>query len=90
MSSTQYVIKISSQGQITLPKKLREQLRVRPGSPVTVQASEDNKLQVSAKLPIEKYFGTMGRGITGGKDAAEFVREMRNDNQRHRDKLLGQ
>jgi len=85
-----YVLKISPQGQLTLPKRLRQQLKVDKGSRVTIRASSDKKqLEVSTDLPITKYFGTMGRAITGGRDAAEYIREMRDEDNRQRGRKLG-
>ena len=85
-----YVLKISPQGQLTLPRRLREQLKVDRGSRITVRVSSDKKrLEVGADLPITKYFGTMGRAITGGRDAAEYIREMRDEDNRQRERKLG-
>lgn len=82
-----YVLKLSPQGQVTLPKALRDRLKVRPGSRIVLKATADGDLTASTKFPIEKYFGSMGTAITGGQDATQFIREMRDEDQQHRDKL---
>ncbi len=82
MNNISYTLKVSSQSQVTLPKGLREQLRLRPGSRVTVTVAEDGNLQLSEKLPIEKHFGTLPNAWTNhGQDAADFTRTLRDSMQ---------
>lgn len=82
MSDQSYTLKISPQGQLTLPRSLREQLRVHPGSRIAVVVTDDGSLKVSSKSPIEKHFGTMPNVWTAkGQDAAEYARELRNSMQ---------
>jgi bifunctional DNA-binding transcriptional regulator/antitoxin component of YhaV-PrlF toxin-antitoxin module len=81
MSNTTYTLKISPQGQVTLPKALREFFKVRPGigSRLTAVTTEDGEVTVSAKYPIEKHFGKYDRLWTqDGEDAAEYIRKLRN------------
>ncbi len=79
MKNVSYLLKLSSQGQLTLPRDLREQLQVKPGSRVTVVAAGTGTLKVSSQLPIEKYFGALrGAWTTDGQDAAEYTRRLRN------------
>lgn len=80
-----YVAKISSQGQITLPKTLRNELKILEGSNVLLRANADGELVVGGKFPIEKYFGTLG-DLTGGMDAAEYIRKMRDEDNAYREK----
>ena len=58
MKNSSYTLKVSSQSQVTLPRSLREQLKLRPGSRITIMVTDDGSLKVSDKLPIEKHFGT--------------------------------
>ncbi len=82
MKSATYTLKVSSQSQITLPKALRESLRLQPGSRITINVAEDGKLQLSEKLPIEKHFGVLSNAWTSnGQDAAEYTRKLRNSMQ---------
>ncbi|HVA11514.1 MAG TPA: AbrB/MazE/SpoVT family DNA-binding domain-containing protein [Candidatus Dormibacteraeota bacterium] len=82
MKSTSYTLKVSSQSQVTLPRRLREQLRLQPGSRVNVIVADDGSLQISGKLPIEKYFGTLpGVWTKHGQDAAEYTRKLRDSMQ---------
>ena len=82
MKNTSYTLKVSSQSQVTLPRGLREQLRLRPGSRVTVTVADNGTLQLSDKLPIEKHFGTLPNAWTeNGQDAAEYTRTLRNSMQ---------
>ena len=82
MKNTSYTLKVSSQSQVTLPRGLREQLRLRPGSRVTITVADDGNLQLSEKLPIEKHFGALPNAWTKhGQDAADYTRTLRNSMQ---------
>jgi AbrB family looped-hinge helix DNA binding protein len=79
MNNSTYSLKISPQGQLTLPRDLREKLHVKPGSRIAVSVARDGSLQLSDKLPITKHFGTLpGVWTTDGQDAAEYTRDLRN------------
>lgn len=78
MSKETYVLKVSSQGQLTLPRDLREQLHLQPGSRVAVTTTSGGGLKLSSQTPIEKHFGAMPHAWTqDGQDAAEYARELR-------------
>jgi AbrB family looped-hinge helix DNA binding protein len=82
MKTTSYTLKVSSQSQVTLPRSLRESLRLQPGSRITINVAEDGNLQLSSKLPIEKHFGSLSNAWTSnGQDAAEYTRKLRNSMQ---------
>jgi AbrB family looped-hinge helix DNA binding protein len=82
MNDTTYTLKVSSQSQVTLPRGLREQLRLRPGSRVTITVADDGNLQLSEKLPIEQHFGTLPNAWTKhGQDAADYTRALRDSMQ---------
>lgn len=82
VNKSSYTLKISPQGQLTLPRSLREQLRVHPGSRIGVVVTDDGNLQISNKSPVEKHFGTMPNSWTAkGQDAAEYTRELRDSMQ---------
>jgi bifunctional DNA-binding transcriptional regulator/antitoxin component of YhaV-PrlF toxin-antitoxin module len=77
-----YTLKISPQGQLTLPRDLRERLHVQPDSPITVAVTDDGSLQIASKPPITKHFGTLaGLWTAKQQDAAEYTRELRNSMQ---------
>lgn len=85
MSTMSYTLKISPQGQLTLPRGLRERLQVQPGSHITVAVIDGGTLQISNEPPIAKYFGTLaGAWTADGEDAAEYARKLRNDMQPRR------
>lgn len=87
MNNPTYTLKISPQGQLTLPRDLREQLRLQPGSRIVVVVTDEGSLKVSRKLPIEKYFGTLAGAWTDkGQDAAEYTRQLRDSMQPKLDK----
>ena len=82
MSATHYTLKVSPQGQLTLPRGLREQLQVQPGSRITVKVVQGGILQVSSEPPIAQYFGKQaGAWTANGEDAADYARRLRNDMQ---------
>jgi len=82
MTNATYTLKVSPQGQLTLPRNLRERLRVQPGSRITVSVTKDGSLRLSGKLPITKHFGTLpGAWTAKGQDAAEYTRKLRNSMQ---------
>ena len=81
MNPTSYILKLSPQGQLTLPRSLRERLHLQPGSRITVIAN-DGSLQLSDKVPIEKHFGTLPHAwTTKGQDAADYARSLRDSMQ---------
>ena len=82
MSKASYALKISPQGQVTLPRDLRERLRVRPGSRITVTLADDSTLRISNKPPIAEHFGRLvGAWTASGQDAADYARSLRNSMQ---------
>jgi AbrB family looped-hinge helix DNA binding protein len=82
MKNTSYTLKVSSQSQVTLPRDLREQLNLKPGSRITVTVTDDGGVKVSEKLPIERRFGSLpGLWTTRGQDAAEYTRTLRDSMQ---------
>ncbi|HVC36187.1 MAG TPA: AbrB/MazE/SpoVT family DNA-binding domain-containing protein [Candidatus Dormibacteraeota bacterium] len=82
MQNSSYTLKVSSQSQVTLPRDLRERLKLRPGSRITIMVTENGNLKLSDKLPIEKHFGTLsGTWTTQGQDVASYTRTLRNSMQ---------
>lgn len=82
MNGTTYTLKISPQGQLTLPRKLQAKLQVQAGSRIAVTVTEGGELQLSRVLPIEKHFGMLsGTWTTKGQDAADYTRSLRNSMQ---------
>jgi AbrB family looped-hinge helix DNA binding protein len=82
MNNVTYTLKISPQGQLTLPRGLRERLRVKPGSRIAVVVTNEGNLQVSHTLPIEKHFGKLsGAWTTKGQDASDYTRALRDSMQ---------
>jgi AbrB family looped-hinge helix DNA binding protein len=78
MKNISYSLKVSPQSQVTLPKGLREQLQLKPGSRVTVTVAGNGNMQLSDKLPIKKHFGSLANVWTeNGQDAAEYSRDLR-------------
>ena len=77
---TKYAVKISEQGQITLPKALRNKIGAQNGNRVILTIDDgSNAINVSKKYPIEKYFGKFGGTIAGGEDPTSFVKNLREE-----------
>ena len=69
--------KVTSKGQITLPKKIRERLGVRPGEYVGFE-EKDNLLVISkvvTKSPFDKWVGTLKH--LRGQRSDDLLRESR-------------
>jgi AbrB family looped-hinge helix DNA binding protein len=69
--------KVTSKGQITLPKKIRERLGVRPGEDVGFE-EKDNLLVISkvvTKSPFDKWVGTLKH--LRGQRSDDLLREAR-------------
>ncbi len=82
MNTSLYTLKVSPQGQLTLPRAIRERLHLQPGSRIAVTVTDDGGLLISSKPPITKHFGTLaGLWTTKKQDAAEYGRELRNSMQ---------
>ena len=82
MKTVSYTLKVSPQSQVTLPRNLRETLNIKPGSRIMITVVDNNKLQLSDKLPIEKHFGSLSGTWTKGKqDAADYTRQLRDSMQ---------
>ncbi len=69
--------RVTSKGQITLPKKIRERLGVQPGEDVGFE-EKDNLLVISkvvTKSPVDKWEGTLKH--LRGQRSDDLLREAR-------------
>lgn len=85
---TTYPVKVSPQGQITLPKALRDKLQVQKGETRLYVGLENNKLSVSNEPPILKYYGIL-KPKKGEKSAADYLTEMKQQQQRKTEQRFG-
>ncbi len=69
--------KITSKGQITLPKEIREQLHVRTGE-VVVFEKEDNKIVIKPARTLKEF-----KGVLKGKGRVVEFDEMRKKAKEH-------
>jgi AbrB family looped-hinge helix DNA binding protein len=83
MKTKSYPVKISSQGQITLPKELRQKLGAIKGQTVYIGMKNQSSLQVDATPPIAKFRGALAPA-PGQPSAADIVQEIR---EKQREKL---
>ena len=72
--------KITSKGQITIPRTVRDALGVRPGDRVTFE-SDENGIRIGAvrtDSPFSKYRGIGNPGIPSGRNGiVRWLRELR-------------
>ncbi len=63
--------KITSKGQITVPRKVRNALGVKPGDSLVFEQNGDNILvrPVRKKSPFAKYRGIGNPGMDSGREA---------------------
>ncbi len=63
-------VKITTKGQVTIPKAVRDMLRVEPGGEVEFTVNDRNEVvvqRVDGQKPVsrfEKYRGMLGPGLT--------------------------
>jgi antitoxin PrlF len=72
--------KLTSKGQVTIPKRLRDHLGLKPGSEVEFTMNNQGEIVVRTKEPLPKsrfnaIRGTLNLGIT----TDEFMRFVRGD-----------
>lgn len=70
-----YEIKVTSKGQVTIPKKLREEMGIEPGDYIEIREEEAGYLlnKKINKEEIKKYVGILNKD----KNSDEVVRELR-------------
>ena len=70
-----YEIKVTSKGQVTIPKKLREEMGLKPGDYLEIKEKAEGYL-INKKIDkekIEKYVGILNKE----KSSDEVVKELR-------------
>ena len=78
--------KITSKGQITVPREVRRALGVRPGDRLLFEGDEKGMKVRPARTesPFAKFRGIGNQGIRSGrKGITTWVREMRGHDDRH-------
>lgn len=74
--------KLTSKGQITVPKEIRSALGVKAGDKLVFEGKND-KISVRplrSKGVFEKYRGTIDFGIGQGRKAiSDYIRDLRDD-----------
>ncbi len=71
------IARVTSKGQITLPKKVREKLGVQPGEAVGFEEMDDQVFIRKAvpRSPFDKWVGKLGH--LRGKRSDDIVKEAR-------------
>jgi antitoxin PrlF len=76
--------KMTSKGQVTIPKGMRDQFDIKPGSEVEFGISRDGDLIVKPKKtaprePVESRFAAIRGTLDLGMSTDEFMRFLRGD-----------
>ena len=76
--------RLTSKGQIVLPKPVRDKLRWRPGTQIRVETLRDGSVRLLAEEtdPIEAAFGFLTFGDPLGDLEADHRREIKADERR--------
>lgn len=59
---------VTSKGQVTIPKAMRNRLGIKPGDPVTFDLSEDGRVvlaKADAKAPVSRFRKLLGSAGPG-------------------------
>ena len=75
--------KISSKGQITIPKEIRDKLNLKPGDRIIVEAREHAAIVRPLKKPSESMrgIGKRTKQKLGNITAVELTRKMREEDE---------
>ena len=73
------ITKLSSKGQITIPKEIRDKLKLEPGDKVLMETTEHAAIIKPLKKPSEsmKGIGKETKSKLGNISAAELLKKMR-------------
>lgn len=66
---------VSDKYQVVIPKAVRQQLQLKPGQKVRVEA-RDKKVIIDTESAVDKYAGSL-TGVWGVEDPAEWLRRQR-------------
>ncbi len=78
-------VKVSTKHQIVVPSEARHRLGIQPGDRLSVEIRDDELiLRRRPARPSERLRGLF-KGMYDGKDAVEFVRELREESERWRE-----
>jgi len=75
--------RISSKGQITIPKEIRDKLNLKPGDRIIVEATEHAAIVRPLKKPSESMrgIGKRTKQKLGNITAVELTRKMREEDE---------
>ena len=71
--------KVSTRGQVVIPKQLREALGIGPGDELLMVRSGDRIIVMKKPGSFVEALQGLGKEIWEGVEAVEYVREMRRD-----------
>lgn len=77
---------LSANGQITLPKAIREKMNLKPGDKIEYSLTAENQLQLSRLSSLEEFLDELHASFTPAqkaaikKNAGKTVRELMEEN----------
>ncbi|OGN83759.1 MAG: hypothetical protein A2X23_01925 [Chloroflexi bacterium GWC2_73_18] len=78
-------VKVSTKHQIVVPSEVRRQLGIKAGDRLEVRI-EDGDVVLHPRPPrVSERLRGLFRGMYDGKDAVEYVRELREESERWRE-----
>ncbi len=77
-----YRVKISSKGQIVIPKEIREKYGFRKGTEVFIELLDENRLIIERIPRLSKYFGILGDTKLSEILLREREEEIKNERER--------
>ena len=78
-------VKVSTKHQIVVPSEARHRLSIEPGDRLSVEVRDDELiLRRRPARPSERLRG-LARNMYGGRDAVDFVRDLREESDRSRE-----
>ncbi len=85
----EYRTKISSKGQIVIPKEIREKLGYREGMEIVLRPVNDTKLIIERAPKLSELFGFLGEARISNMLEKERGREVKAEKEREKEIKLG-
>ncbi len=85
----EYRTRVSSKGQIVIPKEIRDKLGYREGIEVVLRPVDDTKLIIERAPKLTELFGFLGEARISSVLVKKREREVKAEKERERELALG-